>query len=145
VTSGEARWTENWRAIAPHDAVCVKLPRGQPKRSLGLGLATLFPGTPVVLYTSAPGAIRRCRSFVKRVEIEVEGEYLAFPSALAPAYLVEDAPDSARLFFRSLLPEPPRPGLSALSAAVLYVVRTLASRRAIRRIAPGRVVVGRLR
>jgi hypothetical protein len=145
VTSGEARWTENWRAIAPPESVCVKLPRGQPKRSLGLALATLFPGTPVVLYTSAPGAIRRCRSFARRVEIDVEGEYLAFPSASAPAYLVEDEPDSARLFFRSVLPEPPRRGLSVLSAAALFVIRSLASRRAIRRTAPGRVVVGRLR
>jgi hypothetical protein len=145
LTSGEARWTENWRAIAPPEALCVELPRGQPKRSRGRALATLFPGTPVVLYTSAPGATRRCRSFVKRVEIDVEGEYLAFPSARAPAYLVEDAPDAARLFFGSVLPDPPRPGLSALSAAAMYVLRSLASWRGIRRIAPGRVVVGRLR
>lgn len=145
MTSGEARWSENWRAIAPPDAVRLNLPRGEPKRSLGLALSTLLPGTPVVLYASAPGAIRRCRSFVRRVDIEVEGEYLAFPSALAPAYLVEDAPDSVRLFFGSLLTEPPRPGLSVLSAAAMWVLRTLASRRAIRRVAPGRLVVGRLR
>lgn len=145
MTSGQARWSENWRAIAPPDAVPVKLPIGQPKRFLGLALSALLPGTPVVLYASAPGAIRRCRSFVRRVEIEVDGEYLAFPSALAPAYLVEDAPDSARLFFRDVLSEPPRPGLALLSAAALWVLRILASRRAIRHLAPGRLVVGRLR
>ena len=144
MTSGEARWNENWRAIAPPDAVRVKLPRGQPKRQLGLALAALYPGTPVVLYASAPGAIRRCRSFARRVAIDVEGEYLAFPSAVAPAYLVEDAADATRLFFGSVLTPPPRPGLTGLIAAALRVLRLVASWRGLRHVAPGRVVVGRL-
>ncbi len=144
MTSGENRWRENWRAIAPPDAVLLQLPRGQPKRTLGLALATLAPGTPVVLQASAPGAIRRCRSFAMRTAIEVEREYLAFPSAVAPAYLVEDAPDSARLFFGSVLTAPPRPRFSRLFATGLWALRKLASWRGLRFIAPGRMVVGRL-
>lgn len=144
MSSGAERWRENWIAIAPPDAVRVKLPRGSSKRRLGIALASLLPGTPVVLYATAPGAIRRCSSFARRTGIEVEREYLAFPSALAPAYLVEDAPDSTRLFFGSVLTEPPRPGFRILSAAARALLARLASWRGTRRIAPGRLVVGRL-
>jgi hypothetical protein len=144
LSSGADRWRENWIAIAPPDAVRVQLPRGWPKRRLGIALASLQPGTPVVLYAGAPGAIRRCSSFVRRTGIEVEREYLAFPSAVAPAYLVEDAAEPARLFFSSVLTEPPRPGFRLLSAAARALLAKLAAWRGTRHIAPGRLVVGRL-
>jgi hypothetical protein len=102
-------------------------------------------GTPVVLFASAPGAIRRCKAFAAAADVALETGYLAFPSARAPAYLVEDDPAPLRLFVRTILASPPRRSSVSLLGAGLVVVRAFHPWRLIRSIAPGRVVVGKRR
>ena len=101
------------------------------------------PGTPVVLCASAPGAIGRCRRFAADAGVQLEREYLAFPSAGSPAYLVEDASSTIGVFVDTVLVTPPRTPLSTPIEACLGLVRALRPWSLIRRIAPGRVVVGR--
>ena len=137
------RWRNNWRAVSPARAVRVELPRSAPKRRAMLRTVRDLPaGTPVVLCTSAPGAIGRCRSFASKAGIALEREYLAFPSAAAPAYLVEDAPASIRIFVKTVLVTPPGTRFATPMDAGLSVLRTLNPWRLVRAVAPGLVAVG---
>lgn len=99
-------------------------------------------GTPVVLHASAPGAALRCRRFAARAGIELEREYLAFPSAARPGFIVEDDPTAARLFLATV-PPLPRPVLGTLTEIGLAAVRRLAPWLMLRMLAPGRIAVGR--
>lgn len=138
------RWRNNWLAVSPAGAVRVNLARSATKRHLQAPTVRgVPPGTPVVLCASAPGAIRRCRRFAADAGIQLEREYLAFPSAGSPAYLVEDAPSTIEVFVKTVLVTPPRTPFSTPIEACLGLLRALSPWRLIRRIAPGRVVVGR--
>jgi hypothetical protein len=139
---GEQRWRDNWRVLGEPGAVRVELSPFRSTRGRAQLLRLLSPGTPVVIAASAPGANRRCRAFVSRARIEVEREYLAFPSAGAPGYLVEDAPAPVRFFLDHVLAPPPRPAFALPMAAALRTLRGLPW-RVVRRVAPGRLVVGR--
>ena len=143
---GEERWRNNWLVISPPGAVRVDL-RWSPaeRRASKRMIRALAAGTPIVLCASAPAAIARCRAFASKAGVELEREYLAFPSAAAPGYLVEDAPAPVRVFVQTVLVTPPRTR-TALSTPIgvgLSVLRALNPWRLIRAIAPGRVVVGR--
>ena len=141
---GEHRWRTNWTVIAPRDAAPVVLARSaSARRAERDRVRSLPPGSAVVLFAAAPGAIRRCRSFAAEAGITVESEYLALPSATTPAYLVEDAPASVRVFVRTVLVAPPDSALATVIDAGLVLVRALNPWRLIRTVAPGRVVVGR--
>lgn len=138
------RWRENWRALSDGHALQVELPRSRAGRRARLAsIRELAGGTRVVLSASAPGASRRCRSFASNAGLELEREYLAFPTAAAPAYLVEDAPAPVRLFVANALVAPSWPGLALPIEAGLELLRRLRSWRLVRMLAPGRVVVGR--
>ena len=140
----EARWGGNWLVLSPPGAVRVDVGRSPPKRRVrAQEIRALPPGTPVAMCASFPGAIGRCRAFASEAGVEPAREYLAFPSAAAPAYLVEDAPATIRFFLRTLLAVPPGTPLSAPIEALLHIVRAFGPWRLIRRLAPGRVVVGR--
>ena len=122
----------------------VDLGRSATKRRLQEpAVREIPPGTPVVLCASAPGAIGRCRRFAADAGVQLEREYLAFPSAGSPAYLVEDAPSTIGVFVKTVLVTPPRTPLSTPIEACLGLLRALSPWSLIRRIAPGRVVVGR--
>jgi hypothetical protein len=141
------RWRNNWLVVGPTGAVAVDLGRSSAtKRRLHeRSIRELPPATPVVLRASAPGAIRRCRRFAAEAGIELEREYLAFPSARSPAYLVEDAPATVDVFVKTALVTPPRTPFSTPIEACLGLLRALSPWRLIRSLAPGRVVVGRRR
>jgi hypothetical protein len=140
----EARWRGNWVVLSPPGAVRVDVGWSTwARRALAQEIRALPPGTPVALFASFPGATGRCRAFASDARVELERRYLAFPSAGAPAYLVEDAPASIRFFLRTLLVVPPGTPLSAPIEALLRIVRAFGPWRLIRRLAPGRVVVGR--
>ena len=142
--TGAERWQDNWRVIGPPGAVRVDVERSSAKRrARAQDLRGLPPGTPVALFASAPGAIRRCRSFAAQAGIDPERAFLAFPSARAPAYLVEDAPEATRFFVGTALVTPPKMRMAAIVGAALAVLRALRPWRLLRRIAPGRVVLGR--
>jgi len=142
--TGAERWRSNWRSVSPEGALRVDL--GGPaarRRDLERAIRELRGGTAVVLTASAPGAIGRCRAFASRAGIELKREYLALPSARAPAYLVEDSPAPVRVFVRTVLAVPPGSTLATPMGACLSVLRALSPWRLIRIVAPGRVVVGR--
>jgi hypothetical protein len=143
---GTERWKSNWLAVSPPGAVAVDLGRSRTRRHARTQEVRALPaGTPVVLFASAPGAIRRCKAFATASGIALQDAYLAFPSAQAPAYLVEDDPAPLRLFVKTILAAPPRRGLASPLAAGLAVIRAFHPWRLLRSIAPGRVVVGRRR
>jgi hypothetical protein len=73
----------------------------------------------------------------------LERTYLAFPSCDAPAYLVEDAPAAARAFVTTVLAVPPHTTSSLPLLAALRILRSIGTRRCMRLVAPGHVVVGR--
>jgi hypothetical protein len=79
----------------------------------------------------------------QRSGIALGRSYLAFPSAARPAYLVEDAPASVRVFLQTVLVAPPRSRATVPIAAALALARALHAWRLIRMLAPGRLVVGR--
>ena len=141
---GSERWRNNWRVISPAGAVRVDLGRSAAKgRALRQRTRDLPAGTPMIMFASAPTAVRRCRAFASATGIEVEREYLAFPSARTPAYLVEDAPAPVGVFVKTVLVAPPGSALATPVSAGLSILRAFTPWRLIRAIAPGRVAVGR--
>jgi hypothetical protein len=137
------RWENNWRIVGREGAVRVDLGRSAVgRRALRRAVRELPPETPVAMIAAAPRARARARAFATTVGIEVEREYLAFPSAASPAYLVEDAQAPIRLFLDRILVPPPRSIWSTPIDIVLKVLRALPW-RVIRTTAPGRIVVGR--
>jgi hypothetical protein len=140
---GDGRWTDNWCIMSPPGARRVDLPRSlSSRRRVSREISMLPRGTPVVLVASAPGAIRRCASFAAAAGIDVDREFLAFPSARAPAYLVEDSPRTIQLFAQTALAPPPRARFTLPAAAAFNVLRRMSTSWPMRRLAPGRVVTG---
>jgi hypothetical protein len=138
--AAQGRWEETWRVVARPGAVRVRLaPRGDGRASLG----ALPAGTPVVLEAAGPAALLRCRRAAARAGVALEREYLAFPSAGAPAYLVEAAAGPVSLFLRDVLVAPPRAVAAAALSGSVAIVRALRPRRALHALAPGAIVVGR--
>ncbi len=138
------RWRGNSHVVAPRSAFEVHLsPFRRNRRDLVQAIAGLAPGAPVVVSTSAPWAAARCRRFARRAGIDIHREYLALPTARTPAYIVEDAPASAATFVHDVLVVPPRAVVSAPIDAALTLIRRLDDpSRALRMLAPGRIVVG---
>ena len=138
------RWHENWRVVSPPGAVSVKLARRPAACAAAAeALLDLPSGTPVVLSAPGPWASRRCRDVAAKASVELERGYLAFPSAVAPAFLVEDAREAIRVFVKRILIAPPGARSSLLAQAAVSLVRTLNPWRLMRLLAPGWVAVGR--
>lgn len=141
---GSQRWRSNWRVVSPAGGTRLELPRSRRRRrELERDVRELPAGTPVVLCAAAPGAAGRCRSFAARTGIQLERRYLAFPSAAAPGYLVEESAAPVGVFVETVLVAPPGTVLSTPIGAGLGVLRALGPWRLTRRLAPGRVIVGR--
>ena len=139
----DERWRNNWLVVSPPGAVRVDLGRSAGKHEAPWrAIRDLSAGTPVILCASAPGAIGRCRAFASAAGIELEREYLAFPSAGTPAYLVEDARAPVGVFVKTVLVTPPGAPFSTSIGAFLSVLRILNPWWLIRVLAPGRIVVG---
>jgi hypothetical protein len=138
------RWRNNWRAISPPGAAVIELTRSPAKRADAIvRIRGLSSGAPVVLIASAPWAVRRCKRVAHETQVELEREYLAFPTATAPAYLVEDVRATIRLFAETILVAPPRAAASIGVQSAVHLLRALNPWRLIRLLAPGRVAVGR--
>jgi hypothetical protein len=139
------RWERNRAVVAPPGALEVTVPRSRTgRRDLRERLETVPAGTSVVLCASAPFARRRVRKLAQQSGLELLLEYLAFPTAAAPAYLVEENAPAVRFFIEHALVVPP--GLRIPLPAELAVrgVRALQPTRLMRLFAPGRVAVGRV-
>lgn len=140
------RWRRNRAVVGPAGAIEIDLPRSRSARSLvAQRIASLPAGTPVVLFASAPFARRRCRRFALDVGVEVRREYLAFPSAASPAYLIDEAPQPIRVFIEHALVAPPGVRFAFPVDLGVAFLRSFTPPRLLRLIAPGRVAVGRLR
>jgi hypothetical protein len=138
------RWRRNVAVVGRDDSVDVVLPRSRAAcAALARRIAALPAGTPVVLSAAAPFACRRTRRFADAAGIDVTRDYLAFPSALAPAYLVDDAPQPIRVFVEYALAAPPGVSLPAPVGLGVGLLRSLAPVRLIRLVSAGRVAVGR--
>ena len=70
-------------------------------------------------------------------------EYLAFPTAAAPAYLIEEDAAAVGFFIEHALVVPPGLRLPLPVEFAVRVVRAVQPTRLMRLVAPGRVVVGR--
>ena len=139
-----ARWRDNVRIVGPPGATRVELGRSRARRQAALRtVADLPTGAGVVFSTSAPRAARRSRAFAAEAGLEIECEYLALPTASAPAYLVEVAPAPVRVFVDTVLVAPPGIRFSGPAAAMLAAMRALGSWRLLRTLAPGRLVIAR--
>ena len=136
------RWRENWRTVAPPGAVHIDLGRARARSWRSLE-HDVVPGTHVVVSASAPRAARRCRRFAAAAGIELEREFLAYPSSRAPAYLVEDARVAVAQFAERCLVAPPRVPFAPVVDRGVALVRLLRAGWLVRLLAPGRVVVGR--
>jgi len=138
------RWSGNWRVVSPEGSVRVVLGRTrETARAAEKRARELPPGTPVVIVSGAPRATVRCRTFAARTGIEIEREYLALPSAAAPAYLIEDAQATFRVFVDAVLASPSRGLVGLAQDAVVELVRAIRPRGPVASFAAGRVAVGR--
>jgi hypothetical protein len=128
----------------PPGAVRVDLRRWRANyRDALRAVADLPAGTPVVLSAVAPGAIGRCRSFAADTGIEVDGEYLAFPTASAPLISSRThRPPFVSSSRRCWSLRRAAFSHTVIEAAVV-LLRALRPWRLMRVVAPGRVVVGR--
>jgi hypothetical protein len=130
--------------VAPPDAVELDLPFGRGSRAdVRRRLSALPSGTPIVLCASGRLSPRRTRRLLRETGMDVAREYLAFPSASVPVYLVEDDRAAIRYFSDSALVAPP--GSGRLVRLGVGTLRALRSPRLLGRVAPGRVVTGRMR
>jgi hypothetical protein len=140
---GGARWKDNWRVVAPSGAARFDVPRSPARRRrLEHELEELVLGTPVVLAASGPSASRRCRRLAAAAGVTVERTYVALPSAVAPAYLVEDRVPSIRFFLGELLAAPPATRGRRILVLGVAAFRLLPSWRLARALPAGRVIVG---
>lgn len=138
------RWRRNRAVVAPRGAVEVDVPRSRAgRRALAARLEATGPGTPVVLCAAAPFAGRRIRKAAAENGVELVREYLAFPSAAAPAYLAEADAHAIRLFIEQALVVPPGLRIPWPAELAVRVVRVLKPTRLLRLVAPGRIAVGR--
>jgi len=141
---GEQRWRSNLQIVGPPAAEQIPLPTSRSiRRASEQRLSELPIGSSVVLVATAPRAGRHCKAVAGRARVAVERSYLAFPSAEAPAYLVEDEAASIRVFLKNILVAPPRHKLSLPMLAAVRILRSLGTPRTVRALAPGRVVIGR--
>ncbi len=139
------RWERNRAVVAPPGALEVSVPRSRTRRrALRRRLETITAGTPVVLCASAPFARRRVRKLARQSGVELVREYLAFPTAAAPAYLVEEDATAVGFFIEHALVVPPGLRVPLPVEFAVRVVRALEPTRLMRLFAPGRVAVGRV-
>jgi hypothetical protein len=137
------RWRQNRHVIAPAGAFVAEVaPLRRGVGSLLHEVRALAAGSPVILCAPPPFARRRCRRFASAAGIDIHREYLALPTAGAPAYLVEDAPASTAYFVRSILVAPPRKIWTVPFRACLALVARLRDPAPVVRSVAPRIVVG---
>lgn len=136
------RWRQNPLVLAPADAFVAEVAPLRTTAALLGEVASLASGSPVILCSPPPFARRRCRRFASAAGVDIQREYLAVPTAAAPAYLVEDAPVAIAYFLRSILVPPPRTIWAAPFRLCLSAVSKLANPGSIVRVLAPRLVVG---
>lgn len=138
------RWSGNWRAVSDDGSVRIDVARGRGgARAAVADARRLSAGTAVVLVVPAPGSTRRARHIAAAAGVDVSREYLALPSATAPAYLIENAPGPFRVFVDNVLGSPSGGVAGRLQDLAVAVIRRTRPRRLIGMLGAGSVAVGR--
>jgi len=138
------RWSGNWRAVSEEGSARIDVARGRSGRRAAVADARMLPpGTEIVLVVPAPGSTRRARTVAAAAGVDVSREYLALPSAQAPAYLIENAAGPFRVFVDNVLGSPSHGALGRLQDVAVGVIRRLRPRRLVGMLGAGSVVVGR--
>jgi hypothetical protein len=136
-------WKENWRVLAPTADRRTDLSRRGGMRAAVDELRELPEGTLVAIFAPGFGAVHRVRKCARRAEIVHWREYMAFPSVQAPAYLVEASPTSLDYFFDTVATVPPNVAkLESAANLGLTVLRAACRSSLLRRLFPGRILVG---
>jgi hypothetical protein len=137
------RWRGNRQMVAPADALVAEVaPLRRRNGALIRRVGALAAGSPVVVCSPPPFARSRCRRFAAAAGIEIDREYLALPTAGAPAYLVEDGPAATAYFVRSILVPPPGRIWTAPLRLCVSAVSRLPNPGLIVRVVAPRMVVG---
>ncbi len=129
-------------------AVQVLLPAGStvlwPGRLRGGGqLTDVGRGRCVVLIDWRLGSRRRLRRRAGRLGLLVQAEYLVLPSWGAAAFAAEDDPDTVAWLMATIATVPPSLTRGArLLDALLRMMQAPGGRGALRRLAPGRILIG---
>lgn len=140
-----ARWRDNRSLVGTVGAVQVDVPRARAGQAAARRrIASLGPGAGVVVCASGPLPGRRLRRLAGATALSLDRQFLAFPSAAAPAYLVEDAPAAIDYFLRHTLVAPPGVRFGPALELVVAALRRLAPVRLVRLAVPGRIAVGRV-
>jgi hypothetical protein len=138
------RWGGNWRAVSEKGSVRIDVARGRGGTKSAVADTRLLPaGTEIVLVVPAPGSVRRARSVAAAAGVGISREYLALPSAHAPAYLIENAAGPFRVFVDNVLGSPSQGALGRLQDVAVGVIRRMRPRRLVGMLGAGSVVVGR--
>lgn len=138
------RWGGNWRAVSEEGSARIDVARGRGGRNAAVADARrLPPGTPVVLVVSAPGSTRRARSVAAAAGVDISREYLALPSAEAPAYLIENAAGPFRVFVDNVLGSPSQGALGRMQDMAVAAIRRTRPRRLVGMLGAGSIAVGR--
>lgn len=132
--------TEQWRLLAPPDAVIIDIGRGDRGRRAAISaLMSVDAGCAV--------ALRGGRAAMGRVarggHVKIRRQLIPLPSLAHPLYLVEDDAESVYHLFANLLSVPP--GVSRMAGpldAALRISARATRSRWVRRLFPWRIAVG---
>lgn len=134
-----------WEVAVPVDAQWYLVPHTRKGQAhLVKSLGALEPGSCVVLCDAWLLSRSRCRLIASRSAVTVTREYLALPTLRHAIALVQDDRGIAKYFAERLLAARPGSSLRARTEALLVpIVRVVLTSR-LRRIAFGRIVLGRV-
>ncbi len=136
-------WSENWRAVSPPGAARFDLPRRRSRLHIQEQVTRLPSGTAVAISARGVGSSLRCTRFARRAGLTVSKSYIQFPSARAPAFLVEAAPASLDYLTGSVATVPP--GTTAAAPIVefgLRGLRKICKTRLFMALAPNLLMIG---
>jgi hypothetical protein len=136
------RWRDNLLVLGPEDALRTAVPRTRSAVEGVLAqLRAADPRSGVVL--DGRVGTTGVRAVARSLGVQVEREFLAFPSHASPAYLVESTPAAVEYFCSCILTVPPRTTWMTLPIDLgLRALQRSAPREMLRAMTPSRVVVG---
>lgn len=130
--------TSPWMALCPFGTIEIDT------RSIDAGTADqLNPHLPVVLIDQRPFSRRRLRRVARALSIEVEREFIVFPTLRRPLMLIDDTEAAVRHFWSAVATVPPGLAFTALPATALLALARILPWSWTGGVAPGRALVGR--
>lgn len=136
------RWRDNLLVLGPKDALRTSVPKTRSAvERVQAQLRATEPGSGVVL-DGRVGTVG-VRAVARSLGVQVQREFIAFPSLSSPAYLVESTPAAVEYFCSCILTVPPGTTWTTLPVDLgLRVLQRSAPREVLRALIHNRVVVG---